>query len=290
MGGARYVIITCLVLVAGCSARNVGISPAYDWSVDDVCLRMQRELGWRSGAEIEAAWLSDDRRAGLHDVARRALPSIVEVRTARRVATPVFPGTTGETVATARIFGGTGVVIDRRGIVLTNEHVVRDAESVEIILGDGTRLRVDGMLLAPRRDLAVLRVHAERLTPIGLGNERGTCGAGVVAVGMLGGDRNNEVLVGVITQPMISLQSQLDPAGYRSYEHLVESTARLEPGFSGGPLLNTAGRLVGINVAASGADRRGDVRGYTVPLDRNTRDIVDHLVRALLAETPDSPE
>jgi len=89
----------------------------------------------------------------------------------------------------------------------------------------------------------------------------------------------------VVTRPVVSLQSQLDPARNRSYEELVESTAKLEPGFSGGPLLDVAGNLVGINVAASGPDQLGDVWGYSVPLNRETRAMVLDLVRQLLMST-----
>ena len=248
---------------------------------------MHRAQGWHSEAEIEDKWLSETGRAHLRAVAREAAPSVVQIETTRRASVPFPKNAAGGTVETGRLFGGTGVIIDHRGVILTNEHVVRDADSIEVILSDGSYAVVERVLLAPRRDLAVLRVRAAgRLKPLELDMTLCECGAGVVAVANFGGDQGDAFLLGVVTRPVVSLQSQLDPARHRSYENLVESTAQLEPGFSGGPLLDVAGNLVGINVAASGPDHLGDIWGYSVPLDRQARAVVRDLARQLLMSTP----
>ena len=83
---------------------------------------------------------------------------------------------------------------------------------------------------------------------------------------------------GVVTRASASMQEELDPTGQRDYRRLIESTAELAPGFSGGPLLNAAGRLVGLNVAVSGAP--GDRRGYAIPFDARMGEVVARLARA----------
>lgn len=262
------------------------MTPAKDWSGDEVCLRMNRGLGWHSQAEIENNWLSDKGRKHLLAAARHAAPSVVQVRTTRRILGPFRNNSARVTHETTRLLGGTGVIIDGQGVILTNEHVIRNADSIEVVLSDGSLLAVETVIIAPHRDLAVLRVRgAGRLTPLGLEMAPCECGAGVVAVGNLGDDQGDAVLLGVVTRPMVSLQDQLDPAHRRSYEKLVESTAQLEPGFSGGPLLDIAGNLVGINVAASGPDELGDVWGYSVQFDQQTQAMVLDLVQQILASS-----
>ena len=90
---------------------------------------------------------------------------------------------------------------------------------------------------------------------------------------------------GVVTDATVSLQARIDPTGARRYDRLIETTVPLEPGYSGGPLIDAGGRLVGLNVAVAGETRSADCRGYAVPFNAETR----HAIAELAASITDKP-
>ena len=95
--------------------------------------------------------------------------------------------------------------------------------------------------------------------------------------------------MGVVTRGRRSLQRELDPTGRRDYGDLVETTVKLEPGFSGGPLLDLKGRLVGLNVAVTGSPGTDRQRGYTIPFDNPMHEAIGQLVVLARAASPVSP-
>ena len=175
--------------------------------------------------------------------------------------------------------GGTGVVIAAEGLVLTNEHVVRSASLITAVLADGSRHRVKRVVAATELDVAVLVLDCAGLRPLPLADSPVRVGEPVIAVG---GRRSDEAIsqrTGRVTHLAASLQNQLDPTRQRDYSRLIESTVRLEPGFSGGPLLDAAGQLVGLNVAMTGQPGQPRCRGYAIPFDTVTRKAINELAR-----------
>lgn len=83
------------------------------------------------------------------------------------------------------------------------------------------------------------------------------------------------VRTGVVTDTSASLQNELDPTQQRCYGRLIENTAQIEPGFSGGPLIDAAGRLIGLNVAVSGS--REGRRAYAIQLSQSVHQVVARL-------------
>jgi S1-C subfamily serine protease len=166
------------------------------------------------------------------------------------------------------------VVIDSSGLILTCAHVVDRARDIHVHLpgADGAET-VAGTCVArdAQRDLAIIRVNRGGLACVAVSPCAPPGAAPVVAIGALREPADQRH--GRITTLGASLQSLLGRAGGPDYSALIETTAALEPGFSGGPLLDADGRLVGINVAMrTGHD--GARRGYAIGLDAGCCDAI----------------
>jgi len=181
----------------------------------------------------------------------RVIPSVVNVRTT------TFGGGRGD---------GSGVVLDRSGIIVTNNHVVEGTTSVDVALNDaaGSRtLRGEVIGTAPERDLAVIRVDADNLVPVRLGRSAGLrLGDGVVAIGFplgLGGP--------TVTQGIVSgLDRTIEPGDGPRLQGLLQTDAAINPGNSGGALVDLSGRLVGINTAAARLEGTENI-GFAIAID-----------------------
>jgi S1-C subfamily serine protease len=185
------------------------------------------------------------------DVVARVLKGVVNVQTTG------FDGSEGE---------GSGVVIDPRGIIVTNNHVVEGARTVRVSFNDGRHLRpVRAAVVgtAPERDLAIMRVQLGDLIPVPLGrSSRLRLGDGVLAIGFplrLGGP--------TVTQGIVSgLDRTFRPESGPALEGLLQTDAAINPGNSGGALVDLKGRLVGINTAAVRAGAAENV-GFAIAID-----------------------
>ncbi|MDQ4095647.1 MAG: trypsin-like peptidase domain-containing protein [Actinomycetota bacterium] len=164
---------------------------------------------------------------------------------------------------------GSGVIIDRRGVIVTNNHVVQQATEVTVVLHDGRRL--DGTVVDTRTspDLAVIRVDADDLTPIEFGrSEALRLGDEVIALGFpLGLTGGPTVTQGIVS----ALDRTIEVGGTTAedvveLEGLIQTDAAINPGNSGGPLVDLNGRLIGINTAAAGAAAAENV-GFAISID-----------------------
>jgi serine protease Do len=142
---------------------------------------------------------------------------------------------------------GSGFIVDRRGYVLTNFHVVDDAEEIKVTLSDGRSFR--GTLVGADRftDLALLKIEGTGLAAVGLGDSsRLAVGETVIAIGSpLWIEGGPTVTVGVVS----ALGRSMEQAGLPILHNLIQTDAAINPGNSGGPLLNLRGEVVGINTA-----------------------------------------
>ena len=164
---------------------------------------------------------------------------------------------------------GSGVIIDKRGVIVTNNHVVQQATEVTVVLHDGRRL--DGTVVdtEPSKDLAVVRVDADDLTPIEFGRSGDLrLGDEVIALGFPLGLTGGPT----VTQGIVSALDRALEVGtpgennVTSLEGLVQTDAAINPGNSGGPLVDLNGRLIGINTAAAGAAAAENV-GFAINID-----------------------
>jgi serine protease Do len=158
---------------------------------------------------------------------------------------------------------GTGFVVDRDGIVLTNNHVVEGANAIQVKLSDDRELPGTVVGTDPPTDVAVVRIDAKDLQPLPLGDsEASDVGDWVVAIGNPFGLAHT-VSAGIISAKGRTLEDgPLDPSGYYSF---LQTDASINPGNSGGPLLNLRGEVVGINTAIRGGGAQGI--GFAIPIN-----------------------
>ncbi|MFN2388890.1 MAG: S1C family serine protease [Actinomycetota bacterium] len=193
------------------------------------------------------------------DVVARVLPSVVNVR-----VTALTTGPFGET--TQGKGEGSGVVIDgSNGIILTNNHVIRDALEVTVVTSDGRSMEGSVTGTSPENDLAVIQVDADDLTTIEIGRSRDLrLGDDVLAIGFpLGLGSSATVTKGIIS----ATQRTIRPDGETGLQGLLQTDAAINPGNSGGALVDAAGRLVGINTAAAQASAAENI-GFAIAIDR----------------------
>lgn len=156
---------------------------------------------------------------------------------------------------------GTGVIIDSRGYILTNHHVVDGVSNIQVTLNDGRDVVARIVSHDPKTDLAVIKIDAkETLLPIRFGTSSDLMdGEPVVAVGNAYG-YSHTVTEGIISALHRSVQVSDD----QKYNDLIQTSASINPGNSGGPLLNIDGECIGINVAVRvGAQGIG----FAIPID-----------------------
>jgi S1-C subfamily serine protease len=169
-------------------------------------------------------------------------PSVVSVRTQAFTLGGRFqPVPTGG--------AGTGFVLSADGVVVTNAHVVDGASRITVTFTDGRELDAGVLGTDEGRDLAVLQVDADDLVPATIGDSTALeVGDPVVAIG------NALALEGgpTVTDGIVSALDRTIAAGGEQLDHLIQTDAAINPGNSGGPLLDAAGRVVGINTAVAG--------------------------------------
>jgi serine protease Do len=160
---------------------------------------------------------------------------------------------------------GSGVFISAEGYILTNNHVVEGASDLEIILSDGSRHSAELVGTDIYADLAVLKTEQTPPTVAALGNSDVLRpGETVIAIGSPLGDFTNSVTVGVVSATGRSIDTG---QGYQ-IEGLVQTDAAINEGNSGGPLVNLAGQVVGINtlvVRSSGSGTVAEGLGFAIP-------------------------
>jgi S1-C subfamily serine protease len=190
-------------------------------------------------------------------VAGRLTPKVASLRVPRQGGR----GGTGESL-------GSGVVFTGDGFLLTNAHVVGQANSGTAAFSDGTSVPFRVVGADPLSDLAVLRANGETPAPAELGEaDRLVVGQLVVAVG------NPLGLAGSVTAGVVSALGRSLPARGRVIEDVIQTDAALNPGNSGGALADADARVVGINTAVAGVGL-----GLAVPVNDTTRRIISALM------------
>ena len=154
---------------------------------------------------------------------------------------------------------GTGFVVDSNGLIVTNQHVVSDLEAdYKVITADGDEYDVLDIERDASNDIAILKVDAQDLPTLTLGDSDAiVVGQTVIAIGTPLGEYVGSVTTGIISgldRDVVASTGWFGSTA-KTYEDVIQTDAAVNPGNSGGPLLNTAGQVVGINFATtSGAD------------------------------------
>lgn len=198
-------------------------------------------------------------------IVEQVRPSIVSVRTTASSGFPLDPE--------APEGAGTGIIIDAQGYILTNAHVVTQAQSIEVVLSTGTQFPAQIVGQDELTDLAVVKIDAPDLRPASIGDSGNLrVGDHVIAVGhalaLPGGPTVTEGIVSALNRKVREPNGAL-------LENLIQTDAAINPGNSGGPLLDGAGNVVGVNtVIASLAQNIG----FAIAISP-ARPIIDQLVK-----------
>lgn len=188
----------------------------------------------------------------------RAAASVVTVHSARTLR--IGPrGLLGRDLLVQGL--GSGVILDREGFVVTNDHVVRDASDLAVALADGSLHAARVVGTDPDSDLALLKIDAGAQQPIVMGD------ASALAVGDVVLAVGNPLGVGqTVTQGIISAMGRKG-IGMQPIENFLQTDAAINQGNSGGALIDTEGRLVGINSAMLSRSGGYEGIGFAIPVD-----------------------
>jgi serine protease Do len=175
---------------------------------------------------------------------------------------------------------GSGVIIDPEGYILTNEHVVNEADKITVKLPDGREFKGEIRGRDLRSDLAIIKINARNLPVATLGDsDNSKIGQWVVAIGNPFGfaleNPEPTVTCGVISALHRSLGRVLSRE--RDYSDLIQTDAAINPGNSGGPLVNLKGEVVGINVAIFSTSGGYQGVGFAIPIN-NAKRIIAKLI------------
>ncbi len=191
-------------------------------------------------------------------VYKKALPSVVNI-TSTEVRYDFFYGPVPQTGQ------GSGFILNKDGLILTNNHVIENGQKVEVTLYDKHKYKATVVTADKGHDLALLKIDAPNLVPVTLA-ETSTglmVGQRVYAIG------NPFGLSGTMTRGIISaIRSVRSPENGNPIEDAIQTDASVNPGNSGGPLLNSRAEVIGINtmIASNGADQSSGI-GFAIPIN-----------------------
>lgn len=192
-----------------------------------------------------------------------------------KVATAAVVNITAYSTTGYRLSSGSGVIIEKSGYIVTNYHVVEDGSNIEIALSDKRKLEARLVGADPTTDLALLKVSGDDLMAIPFGNsDEVEVGEWVLAIG------NPLNLASTVTAGIVSAKARNINIlrGAYSIESFIQTDAVVNPGNSGGALVNTSGELIGINTAI--ISESGGYEGYSFAIPSN-------LVKKVIADLKD---
>lgn len=170
---------------------------------------------------------------------------------------------------------GSGSIIDTKGHILTNNHVIRDAQKLEVTLADGSKWPAKLVGTDPDNDLAVIKINAqpERLKPLPFGDSKKLqVGQKVLAIGNPFG-LGLTLTTGIISSLGRTIRSEVGT----TIEDVIQTDASINPGNSGGPLLNSQGEIIGVNTAILSPTGASVGIGFAIPVNTAKR-IVPELI------------
>ena len=210
-------------------------------------------------------------------------PCVVGIRAQRCQVTHlpgVTPNESAGIIEQRIIVNGSGTILSADGLVLTNEHVVQAATEIVVLLYDGSERPATVVQTDPRSDLAVLRINQSGLTPARFCEwETVARGQWTIVLGNpygLGGDGQLSMAVGIVS----NLGRQLPGLGEvddRFYNDMIQTTAPINPGHSGGPLFNIRGELIGIVTAMHTRAPADEGIGFAIPMSPAKRHLIETL-------------
>lgn len=212
-------------------------------------------------------------------LAERVRPSVVAIRTYR---------TGGPQDIASRLLKrphsqGSGFIFDSNGYIATNRHVIEGADTISVILNNGAKYEAEPVQDDPRLDLAVIKIDAEGLSAAEFGNTTNlkvnqwvfACGN---PFGLANDDGRVSITFGVISALSRQMTQRLvGNSNVEYYGNMIETSATINPGSSGGPLFNLYGEVIGVVTAIETSSGVSEGHGFAIRMDRNSRRVLDLL-------------
>jgi len=256
-----------------------------------------RQASYLSAEDSRLPSIVDLNEAFVH-IAENVNPSVVTITTTKVVklrGNQMFPGFDDDMFY--RFFGvppqterrgtalGSGVIVDKKGYILTNNHVVEQGEEIMVRLIDNREYKAEIVGTDPKSDLAVVKIKADDLTPIVLGDSDALrIGEWVLAIGSPFSDNLDHT----VTAGIVSAKGRSNILDSDIYQSFIQTDAAINPGNSGGALVNIRGELVGINTAIATSGGSGNLGiGFAIPVNLAKKvlsDLIEHgkVIRAWL--------
>ena len=208
-------------------------------------------------------------------VVDKVSPSVVAIGISQQVINPFDPFSAPQKKDSTI---GTGFVVSDKGIIVTNKHVVSQANAkYSVVTKDGAKYDLQKIYRDPLNDLAIVQISAPNLKSVELGDSsKIKVGQVAIAIGNALGQFTNTVTTGVVSGVGRKVVAG-DPfsGAAESLDNLIQTDAAINPGNSGGPLLNSAGQVIGVNVATTeGAQNIG----FAIPIN-SVKSIVDEFIQ-----------
>ncbi len=201
-------------------------------------------------------------------------PSVVAIGVSQRIINPFDPDSLPRNRQTTI---GTGFIASDNGVIVTNKHVVSDTSvTYSVITKDGNKLEVESIYRDPTLDLALIKTKQEGLKALKIGDSsKLRVGQTAIAIGNALGRFSNTVTTGVVSGLGRTIGAGDPYSGQTELlDDLIQTDAAINPGNSGGPLLNSAGEVIGVNVAVSEAAQN---IGFAVPIN-SVKPAIDEFV------------
>jgi len=232
---------------------------------------------------VGAGPVSESRRTAITSAVAAVSPAVVTVQTTmiQQVRPDDFARLFGARDATRVTPGlGTGFVVRKDGVIVTNAHVIAGADSISVMLRDGTVYPATRLGTDETNDIAVIKIDAKNLPVVKLGNSAGlVVGEWSIAIGnpygFLLGNSEPSVTAGVISGVGRNLVDRGD--GPAQYFDMIQTDAAINPGNSGGPLVNADGEVIGVNSSIYSMSGGSIGLGFAIPINRVSR-VVDDLL------------
>lgn len=265
---------TLIVLIIGLASDLNFISGAY---------------AGEQGISREAIDILSKTSKAMAEVVSAVKPAVVNISTSRTVKTREITSPFFNDPFFRRFFGdefgqsgkprehkqaslGSGVIVDKDGYILTNNHVIKDADEIKVKLSDKREFKGKVIGTDPKTDIAVVKIDSDQLPVIKLGDsDELKVGETVIAIG------NPYGLSQTVTSGIVSATGRAS-VGIADYEDFIQTDAPINPGNSGGALVNARGELVGINTAIFSTSGGYQGIGFAVPSNM-AKAVMESLVR-----------
>jgi serine protease Do len=266
MSRAFLPLLFAAALVTGCKHDAASVAPGAPTASTSTTSVAAAQVGLHDGPTVSDLEHAFEKASGV------IAPSVVSITNSRQIEVdlPEFlrPFTEGERQVEGM---GSGVVLDREGHILTNNHVVEGATVLRVRLHDDRELDAEVVGADPKTDVAVIRVDAKGLQPAKLANsDKVRVGQWVIAAGSPFG------LPRTITAGIVSAVGR-GSMGIADYGDFIQTDAAINQGNSGGPLIDLQGRVIGLNTAIASRTGGSNGIGFAIPINL-ARNVIDQLL------------